>query len=369
MSSCVFEPALSSEVLSEDEAVMMGVDIMIPTKTATSTGYEAGNYFENHIDTENADYRIFFFTEDNVFINRFIPMIISSNSDENNNYTKYRFQGKVPEGVESGSNFKVVAIANWGSYKDEAMIPGQTTLAQLCEASWSQFSFASHEFSFFLKMPFFGVRQYNNYVFEVPDSELPKVLEPVDMLRGMAKVEVIFDYDKSTNRNNLEIASLSVDRYNEIGYCAPSGIDHQKDYVTEDNMYTADNNPVHLVGGQNTTTYNSLNFHHLSTEDTEQRHIEKWMLYLLEYDNRTDVSDYTTIYLKFKGQNDLFPIHFANYSEGKTDNYIDRRLDIKRNTLYRFRVNDDMLVSLDFSIYVDDYEDINGGSFDMDTQL
>ncbi len=366
MSSCVFESAFSLDGVADEEHDMMSIDIKIPTKNATSTGYEAGNYYENHIDTQNGDFRIYFFDKDNIFINRFIPMIITPNSD-GNNYTKYRFQGKVPAGVVSGSTFKVVVIANWGDYEDSSMIQGTTTINDLCNASWSQFTMNEHVFSFRMKMPFFGVRQYDNYDFVVSDDELPKVLEPVDMLRGMAKVEVIFDCGES-NLQKPELELVTVDRYNGNGYCAPADVFHQDAYVTADNAYSAQN-AIHLVNSRNDTEHEALSFYELGAEEAGADVGETWMIYLLEYDNTNEIDDYTVINLKFKDSDNIFPIYFAEYAEGKTDNYVTKRIDIKRNTLYRYKVNGDLLVFPEFSVYVDDYTDIDGGDFDMDTQL
>ncbi len=357
--SCVLEPVLDPEIgmpgfgaATEEEAPTIGIGIKVPNKAGASASgeYQPGNYYENHIDIRKGDYRIYFFNENNVLINRFVPTIITP-IYVSESYTSYNFHGKAPAGLVSGTTFKVVVIANWGSYDDSSMVPGTTTIDDLCNASWAQFSMNEHIFSFTMKMPFFGVREYENQVFAVSDDGRPITLpQPVDLLRGMARVEVVVDAANS-DFNGMKLEEVYVDRYNSVGYCAPSGVTHQDDYV-HNNWDLDYAESIHLVAGRRQE--GPLNFRR--TDDEEQ---ETWMLYLLEYDhhNNQDASDFTTINLKFDKSDIIFPIYFAKYTDGRTSNLATERFDIKRNNLYRFRVTADLLVFPEFSVYVDPFDD------------
>ena len=72
--------------------------------------YEVGETYENYIDIENNNYRIYFFTFDNKLIARFEPdgFVVTEKSD----YRDYSVLGKAPAALANHKNFKMVVLAN-----------------------------------------------------------------------------------------------------------------------------------------------------------------------------------------------------------------------------------------------------------------
>ena len=57
-----------------DKETALSIGFRLPTRSLKSgEGYEVGETYENYIDVENNNYRIYFFTSDNKFIARFEP--------------------------------------------------------------------------------------------------------------------------------------------------------------------------------------------------------------------------------------------------------------------------------------------------------
>ena len=57
-----------------DPETALSIGLRVPAKSPkTGEGYAIGETYENYIDVENNNYRIYFFTSDNKFIARFEP--------------------------------------------------------------------------------------------------------------------------------------------------------------------------------------------------------------------------------------------------------------------------------------------------------
>lgn len=70
------------------------IGLRLPTGSlAAIEGYEVGETYENYIDIENNNYRIYFFTSDDKFIARFEPdgLVVAEGSD----YRNYNNSGKL----------------------------------------------------------------------------------------------------------------------------------------------------------------------------------------------------------------------------------------------------------------------------------
>ena len=94
-----------------DKEAALSIGLRLPTKSPkTGEGYEAGETYENYIDVENSNYRIYFFTSDNKFIARFEPegFVVTEGSD----YRDYSVLGKAPAVLVNHKNFKMVVLAN-----------------------------------------------------------------------------------------------------------------------------------------------------------------------------------------------------------------------------------------------------------------
>ena len=202
-----------------DKETALSIGFRLPTRSLKSgEGYEVGETYENYIDVENNNYRIYFFTSDNKFIACFEPdgFVAAEGSD----YRDYSVLGKAPAALVNHQNFKMVVLANWPQYGDDTMKTGETLLADICDAGWGQFDcFSSFELGPERLIPFYGVHEYNNIEFK--SGEVTLLSESVTLLRAVAKVEVML---KTDDHFDLSFSEVKIRRYNKKGYCAPTTI-------------------------------------------------------------------------------------------------------------------------------------------------
>lgn len=289
--------------------------------SARSSDLEPGVENENKIDVKNKDYRIYFFDTENKFIAEFTPDDVTQASDKSHEYS---VTGKAPAGLATYTDFKMVVLANWGTAYPKDLKKGTTTIKNICTATTATFDFFSPED--LIKgeklIPFYGVREYTGVEFK--PNEYVNLTESVELLRAVAKVEVLLESELP----DLTIEEVKIHRYHSKGYCAPKG-----------------ESSLHLVDDT-------------KTEDTKLFHkdnSDKWIIYLPEYDNQqADDDNYSYITVKFAHQtSDEAPhsIYFAKYTDGKTENT--NRMNIQRNYLYRFTVK---ATPLNFQVSVDKWE-------------
>ena len=317
------------------EKMTLNVGLKLPTR-ATGNEYEAGETYENYIDIAAENYRIYFFDTDNKLIARFEPsgFIVSEGSD----FRQYGLLGKVPAILADYKNFKIVVFANWPSgYDDTNLIPGTTTINDICTAEWAQYDCLKDDGldpDAGKLMPFYGVHEYAGVTFTAGQATILE--EPITLLRAMAKVEVILETDGELN---LSFSELRINRYNAKGYCAPKDVFHQSGY-DHNGSWTADYvHTLHLVNGMNDEEEKDFAFRFVRQWNEGEKIHTKWETYLPEYQN-IDMGDaYSCIKAKFDDiQAESYTIFFAQYDGGQTDNSNDIRLNIERNNIYRFTV-------------------------------
>lgn len=322
-----------------DKETALSIGFRLPTRSLKSSeGYEVGGTYENYIDVENNNYRIYFFTSDNKFIARLEPdgFVVAERSD----YKDYSVLGKAPTALVNHKNFKMVVLANWPQYDDDTMKTGETLLADICDAEWGQFdSFSSFELGAERLIPFYGVHEYNNIEFKSGEATL--LPEPITLLRAMAKVEVIL---KTDNHFNLSFSEVKIRRYNKKGYCAPKDVFSQDDYDHSGEWNSDYVSGLHLVENSNDAEEKIKDFYFASQwTDVDGNKYEKWIAYLPEYQNIDAADKYSCIEARLNVQTDEdepYKVYFASYDEsGKTDNNDNvNRFDISRNNLYRFTI-------------------------------
>ena len=322
-----------------DRGTALSIGFRLPIRSLeTDEGYEVGETYENYIDVENNNYRIYFFTSDNKFIARFESdgFVVTEGSD----YRDYSVLGKAPTSLVNHKNFKMVVLANWPQYGDDTMQAGETLLADVCDAEWGQFgSFSSFELGPERLVPFYGVHEYNNIEFKV--GEVTLLPEPVTLLRAVAKVEVIL---KTDEHFDLSFSEVKIHRYNKKGYCAPKDVFSQDDYDHSGEWNSDYVSGLHLVEDGNDVEEKIQDFRFASQwMDTGGNKYEKWIAYLSEYRNIDAGDKYSCIEVRFDAQTDEdepHRVYFANYDEsGKTDsNDNAKRFNIARNNLYRFTI-------------------------------
>ncbi len=348
---------------------MVGVELTIQTRSisdisSTSETYVEGTEWENYIDIAGGDYRIYFFTYDpttetgsgkgtnSTLIAEFKPTDILS-TDEGT-YTSYYLSGEIDKDlVASLTNFKVLVIANWGTYPT---VTAGTTIDDICNAGMFN-AFVDSDGSALipsssLHIPFFGLREYSNVTW-TPDRRTT-LNGAITLLRAVAKVEVILE------NTNVSFTELTINNYNAQGYCAPTGVYLRGDY---DHDYTWSSDFVdglHLVNGANDAGQDGS--HTISMyRSTNSDGYETWVAYLPEYDNTSASAVYSYISAKFDYENDhdlAEEIYFSNYANGITTS--DADYDIYRNYLYRFHVT---LANFVFQVHVDKWENTYENDF------
>ncbi len=322
-----------------DKETALSIGFRLPTRSLKSgEGYEVGETYENYIDVENNNYRIYFFTSDNKFIACFEPdgFVAAEGSD----YRDYSVLGKAPAALVNHQNFKMVVLANWPQYGDDTMKTGETLLADICDAGWGQFDcFSSFELGPERLIPFYGVHEYNNIEFK--SGEVTLLSESVTLLRAVAKVEVML---KTDDHFDLSFSEVKIRRYNKKGYCAPKDVFSQGDYDHSGEWNSDYVSGLHLVENSNDAEDKIQNFRFASQwTGTDGNKYEKWIAYLLEYQNIDAGDKYSCIEVRLDvqtGEDEPYKVYFASYDEnGKTDNADNaKRFDISRNNLYRFTI-------------------------------
>lgn len=322
-----------------DEETTLSIGLRLPARSPkASEGYEVGETYENYIDIENNNYRIYFFTSDNKFIARFEPdgLVVAEGSD----YRDYGVLGKAPTALVGHKDFKMVVLANWPQYGDDTMKAGETLLADICDAGWGQFdSFSSFELGPERLVPFYGVHAYNDIEFKAGETTL--LPEPVALLRAVAKVEVILRTDAYFD---LSFSEVKIRRYNKKGYCAPKDIFSQDDYDHGGEWNSDYVSGLHLVEDDNDVEEKIQDFRFASQwTGADGNKYEKWIAYLTEYRNIDAGDKYSYIEVRLDaqtGEDEPHKVYFASYDEsGKTDNSDNtKRFDISRNNLYRFTI-------------------------------
>ncbi len=322
----------------------------------SAPGYEDATAWENFIDIDNGDYRIAFFDYENRCITPFKPTEIAV--VDNTNYVDYTLKGKVPGILTMYSDFKIVVLANWGTDNYPEITTGVTTIDDLCcpkTGSLGRFHhFISSDYQISegqRYVPMYGVKEYKGVIFGVDNENNPTVLYeggnfgPVNMLRSIAKVEVIFDTSDTYELDPSK--TISITNYNSYGYCAPEGCYRERDYYHSSWIQDYRQGWLHLVGGCN----DGLSKEPLDMAKTTAADGKViWVAYLPEYrnlnitDNKSDCENGTgstnitpaRIAVPFlrNGESHLSYIDFATYKDGEPGD----RINIERNNLYRFTI-------------------------------
>lgn len=261
---------------TSDKEPILSIGLRLPARSPEpGEGYEAGETYENYIDIENNNYRIYFFTSDNKLIARFEPdgFVETQGSD----YRDYSMLGKAPTALADHQSFKMVVLANWPQYGDDTMKAGETLLADICNAAWGRFdSFSAFELGPERLIPFYGVREYDNIAFKSGEAAL--LPEPVTLLRAVAKAEVIL---KTDDHFDLSFSEVKIRRYNNKGYCAPKDVFSQDDYDHGGEWNSDYVSGLHLVDNSNDAEEKIQNFRFAyQWIGADGNKYEKWIAYL-----------------------------------------------------------------------------------------
>ena len=361
---------------------------------SSSDGFEPGAGYENYIDVPANDFRIYFFdSDDNTYIDTFKTIFIPSVSPDNPLVDGgFLFSGYIYP--ELGTRFKIVVLANWGTYPEEnqqssssdgdafVLVKGKTTIRQLTTHASSQFAALSApdgDASWLgdgRLIPFYGVRSYDlskthPTLLDKEGKVLPGRLidlkaEPVPLIRAMAKVEVILD-NPSASFESVEILKC-----NGKGFSAPfqdsdAWLFDSSDYFSESGGWAGNYiRGVHLVPECPVFSQPLAKVSDRSENPDGTVVPEKWIAYMPEYKN-IDAVDVTSLRVRLKRPDDANDaespssvgdacykdIYFAE--NGDKDG---SRFNVERNNVYRFVIRG-MSADMDVNVAVQPYSGQN----------
>lgn len=285
----------------------------LPPDYDDPTKYETGTGYENYIGIDDRDFRFLLFDGNNKFVETMTVLGIFSAGDSEHplEYNVLCSLTKKPEGT-----FKVMALANWGvgNYpQDTNLTEGVTTIDDVCEGNtyvYNPVTDGTFIPSTETPIPMYGVKSSDMNL----EAGRRNDIGDLYLLRAMAKVEVVCQ-----DGSGLELASVSLVRYNTKGFCAPNGMDVNTSYVSEPHI------PADAVPDEST----SLDFRISTNKD-------KAVIYIPEYRN-TGTDRHCRLSVTFADNTDKqYTIDFREYSNGKPSG---GWLDILRNCCYRFTVD------------------------------
>ena len=164
-----------------DKETALNIGFRLPTRSLKSgEGYEVGETYENYIDVENNNYRVYFFTSDNKFIARLEPdgFVVT----EGNDYRDYSMLGKAPTALVNYRNFKIVVLANWPQYDDDTMKAGDVIIMD------------------FTKSPPTIEKNGSNYI-----GHCDRASAFDEMILNVGDTEISFDADDGSNQLEVSI--------------------------------------------------------------------------------------------------------------------------------------------------------------------
>ena len=279
---------------------------------AITEGEDPGTKRENYIDITNNNFRILLFNTDNTYLTALKVNRITQTGDDG---TTYYVEGELDEAY---TDFKLVVLANWGTYADNWT--SETTIANVCEATYSYSS------SFNINndlIPMYGVQIYNNV--ELRADLLTELPTDIDLLRAMAKIEV------TCNATDIVLTGATLHYYNTSGHCAPANVysDTADDWGWSDNDVC--NHTVHIPA--DVSSADNLPF-----TPTD----EGYIVYVPEFDNTgVETESFISVSLKHADGTEVnldnTNIYFGEYTdEGTLVENTD--FDIVRNHWYKYDI-------------------------------
>ena len=279
---------------------------------AITEGEDPGTKRENYIDITNNNFRILLFNTDNTYLTALKVNRITQTGDDG---TTYYVEGELDEAY---TDFKLVVLANWGTYADNWT--SETTIANVCEATYSYSS------SFNINndlIPMYGVQIYNNV--ELRADLLTELPTDIDLLRAMAKIEV------TCNATDIVLTGATLHYYNTSGHCAPANVysDTADDWGWSDNDVC--NHTVHIPA--DVSSADNLPF-----TPTD----EGYIVYVPEFDNTgVETESFISVSLKHADGTEVnldnTNIYFGEYTDEGT--LVENTgFDIVRNHWYKYDI-------------------------------
>lgn len=282
-------------------------------------GYDKGEGFENYIDMDGGDYRVFVYTDDNdgaasMCIGELAGIQITARETVESSKT-YTIRGildaEISRRVRAGEKIKFVFLANWhGSYENAGY--GKT----LDELARTKFDFTPDmtELSAEKNIPMFGITNPLQLTF---DSDNYADIGVIHLLRAYAKVEVA-----NADEGGI-IDDVRLVYHFDSTAPAPDNVTRQDDYVhgNWNDDYT-EAPTVPQGAGVNET---ALQFVQVADN--------RWIIYIPEFDISREATRKPEIKVHFSGYPDYDTLYFRYYGYNGNSYF-----NIMRNNWYRFTV-------------------------------
>ena len=275
---------------------------------------QLGNNLENNVE----DIQVLLFSNDdnNTFLGE---VSISAFYPESGDSHLYKFFGKLPtlpadKSIMDSNNYlncKIMVLANCSV--DPSAITGNTTINSLLEDAVYNFNGTPS------RIPMWGVQNVlpSDQVL-MQENGFPNPLPDIYLLRAMAKVEVIMKAE------DHEISAISINRYNNTGYCAPTGYGTATDTknLDRDNAFRATSS---INTGSVAFTSNVQNV----AEGTKT--YKCYTIYVPEYDNLSTGVTPSTISIQVDNKDKVYTINHGTAG-------INPEYNIVRNHIYRYNI-------------------------------
>lgn len=318
------EPERSKTDVPANGVLSAGFTITLSSNTDASRsrqpgflgqGYDAGEGYENFIDIEGGDYRVLVYSDEepSVCLGEMNGVQIQSTS--RNDFSKtYDIRGilnpEVSDIVRSGKKIKFAFLANWkGNYRYAK--PGfsleDLTATQL---AYSEDMTALSEIN---DIPMFGITNALSPKF---DKDNFADIGKIHLLRAYAKVEII-----AAPQGGV-IDRVNLVRHFDSAASAPA-VNCQDDYVH--GSYSSD-----YTGTPNIPDNASLKTESLPFVQVD---IDRWVIYIPEYDLSRTPGQKPEIKVHFEGYPDDDTLYFRFYGYNNNSYF-----NILRNNWYRFTV-------------------------------
>lgn len=272
---------------------------------------EAGTGRENYIDIANNNFRILLFKTDNTYLT---ALKVNRITQTGNDGTTYYVEGELDEAY---TDFKLVVLANWGTYADNWT--SETTIANVCKATYSYSSSFNIDNDL---IPMYGVQTYSDVEFRA--DLLTQLTDEIDLLRAMAKIEV------TCSAPDIELTDVTLHYYNTSGMCAPKNI-YNNTAAWDVDTETDCSHEIHLPFGI-TPNEKSLPFKKVD---------ESYIIYVPEFDNTDVTKSFISVSLEHADGTEVnldnTNIYFGEYTDEGT--LVENTgFDIVRNHWYKYDI-------------------------------
>lgn len=301
-----------------DDKVLFNVGFYVTVSNNEAIGsragedevYDDGSDLENYIDIDGNDIRIAIYDTDGKWITTLDDYIITRTASSPSGKSYY-INCSTYVDISSGQ-FKVMFLANWGSYPDLRNI--NNVWAQKYEFKSARLSASGKDKNL---IPFYGIKDVN-----IEGGIKPNIaanLGGINLIRAFAKIEVILKEAPT----GYTVNKLNLTRYNDLGFCAPTKALKESDYLQGNWKDDYVKFGVSIPEGEIFKT--DLAF---VSEDANKR----WVVYVPEYSNTQLGDTRAQIEIAFNGsywEQSSF-IDFKD-NDGHT-------IDINRNYWYKINI-------------------------------